>query len=235
MKAGKKEKSTKDKSSGWNGTKIALVVLGVLFVFVMIFTSMGMSWITSLKAAKAGDVAQVDYTIYDDDQRVVLTSNQRIYNVSVQQGHVSWLTSQLTTQVNASGTEELVPVPSFSYTYGQAEYALFSPETDAITQGLVGMRQGETKRIAFEQLPGFQRELTSEQFDAVGGNFTNAKVGDQIMLAFTVSPAVNVENNTSLQFAVRTGYLIGKTVDSVIVNYGYPYADVTLLQLQSRS
>ena len=81
-----KSRSTTKKSSNWNGTKIALVVVGVAFVVFMIVSSLGMSWMSSLKGAKPGDIATISYTIFDDKNRPIVTTNLDLYNQTTKKG-----------------------------------------------------------------------------------------------------------------------------------------------------
>ena len=234
MKSDKKGKPAAKKGS-WTSSwaKIFLVMGSILFVGVMIITSMGSNWLVTMKPAKTGDTAVVDLTIRDAEGRPVLTTNERIYNASFQKGEIVWLAGPLTLTVNSTTTEMITPIPVYRHDYGEASFGLFGMELNQISASLAGMKQGGTQKIAFPDSDQFQREMNPEQFAQIGGNFSTAIPGDQLLLAFTTTPMINIDENSTPQYAFRTSLITGKTGGNITVSYGYPSADISIVRLNS--
>ncbi len=234
MTSGKKGKTTpgaKKSGKGMNWTKAAMIVLGVGFVMVMIVTSLGTGWLVTMKPAQDGDVAYCDVTLKDDLGRTVFTTNQRIWNVTLEQGNLAWLANPMAVPVNISSGNLVEPIPAYLPGTGQSSFAFLGPEYNQIATGLIGMKEGETRRIRFEETTAFRREMTEEEFTGIRGNFTRAQVGDQLVFGFTTEPMIGAQDNTTPGYALRTVTVVNKTADTVTVVYGYSSADVTILRL----
>jgi hypothetical protein len=234
-KKGKNTTGTRKSGSGFSWTKAAMVIGGIGFVVVMIVSSLGSGWLVGMKPAQSGDVAYCDVTLKDNQGRTVFTTNQRIFNATIEKGNLAWLAAPMAFPVNVT-TENLVePVTAYIPGGGQTSFAFLGPEYNEIALGLIGMKDGETRRIPFEQNTGFQREMTEEEFAGIGGNFTQAQVGDQLIFGFTTAPMIGAEDNTTPGYALRTVTVSNKTGETVTVVYGYSAADVTILQLSRAS
>ena len=95
------EKKQKEKSvAQWK--KIVVIGACVLFVVLMIVSGMGSSWISALAVVKPGDVAVVDYTLYDAGGNAVITTNSQVKSML--------LTKQITLTANQSLAHSLYPV-----------------------------------------------------------------------------------------------------------------------------
>ena len=81
---GEKKKKEESKKK-W--TKIGLIILAVLFVVVMVVSSMGTNWITGLAPIRAGDSVVIDYTIYDAAGNPLVTTSQQVYQQAAQAGN----------------------------------------------------------------------------------------------------------------------------------------------------
>jgi len=234
-KKGKNTPGTKKSGTGFNWTKAAMVIFGVSFVVIMIVTSLGTGWLVKMKPAQSGDVAYCDVTLKDDRGRTVFTTNQRIFNATLEQGNLAWLASPMAVPVNVT-TENLVePIPAYFPEVGQTSFAFLGPEYNQIAEGLTGMNEGESRRIPFEQNTGFQREMAEEEFAGIGGNFTEVQVGDQLIFGFTTAPMIGAEDNTTPGYALRTVTVSNKTANTVTVVYGYSAADISILRLSRAS
>ena len=230
-KKGKNTPGAKKSGAGVNWTRAAMVILGVGFVVVMIVTSLGTGWLVGMKPAQSGDVAYCDVTLKDEQGRTVFTTNQRIWNATLEQGNLAWLANPMAVPVNLS-TENLVePIPAYFPGGGQTSFAFLGPEYNQIAVSLIGMKEGETRRIPFEETTSFQREMTEEEFAGIGGNFTEARAGDQLIFGFTTSPMISADDNTTPGYALRTVTVTNKSEETVTVVYGYSAADVTILRL----
>jgi hypothetical protein len=163
----------------------------------------------------------------------VLTTNQRIFNASFEKRELVWYTNPLTMTVNSTTTDMINPVSVYRYDYGGASFGLFGTELNQISASLEGMKQGETQKIVLPHSEQFEREMNPEEFAQIGGNFSTAMTGDQLLLAFTTTPMINLEDNSTPQYAFRTSLITGKTSGNVTVNYGYPTADISIVRLHS--
>ena len=236
MKEQKKGKSTK--KSSWNWTQIGMVVFGVAFVFIMIFSSLGMGWLTSMKPAAAGDVAQVSYTIRDSQNRPVLTSDLRLYNATIEKGDIIMMTSVLNVPVNATSENKIIIIPAYIQGYS-ANAGLLVYEWDIIAKDLLGMKTGESKTITFPMLDGVEMQMTAEEFNQLfnqtGYDFNTFKLNDQILLPMVNQPNINFDDtDTPDDYFLRVGYIREKTNDTITINYAYSTAEINLVQLNNR-
>ena len=236
MKEQKKGKSTK--KSSWNWTKIGMVVFGVAFVFIMIFSSLGMGWLTSMKPAVTGDVAQVSYTIRDSQNRPVLTSDLRLYNATIEKGDIIMMTSVLNVPVNATSENKIIIIPAYIQGYS-ANAGLLVYEWDIIAKDLLGMKTGESKTITFPMLDGVEMQMTAEEFNQLfnqtGYDFNTFTLNDQILLPMVNQPNINLDDtDTPDDYFLRVGYIREKTNDTITINYAYSTAEINLVQLNNR-
>ncbi len=230
MKSGKSGKSTQKSSPGFTWTKVLIVIGCIAFAAIMIITSLGSSWLVAVKPAKAGDTAYVDITLKDDLGRPLFTTNQKVYNSTIQSGSVIMLARAMSIPINITSSNLIDPVPAFLPGAGQVSFAFLGPEYNQIAQSLTGMKEGETKTVTLAREESYQRTLTPEQFNQMGGNFSEAKEGDLLILGFTTTPMLATDNNTTPQYALRAVPVTSKSTDNVTVNYGYSRADITLLK-----
>jgi len=224
---GKKKKKT---ASRWTAKKIGIIILCVGFAVIMVVSSLGTGWLISLNPITSGDNVVVGVSVYDGMNRPVLTTSSRTFNATFEEGGIVWMCGQFAMRANGTSQKELISIPCFNYYYGEAKYALFSPEWDTIARNLEGMKQGESKRVQMPSLYGFQREMTPDEFAKIGGNFTTVMTGDQIILAFAENPEAEYDENVTPSYLIRTGYITGKTNDTVSVNYAYPVAEISVVQ-----
>ena len=103
------------------------------------------------------------------------------------------------------------------------------------SQGITGMKKGEMKTVTFMTDSSFTRHMTVEEFQGIGGNYTEALIGDPFLLAFVENPVINLENTTDPDLYIsRIGYVTGKDPDGVNINFGYASAEITLDQLNNK-
>jgi FKBP-type peptidyl-prolyl cis-trans isomerase 2 len=231
----KEKKPTQTKGGISRLNKILLVAIGLFFVGAMILSGMGTSWITGMKSAQPGDTATIDYTIKDSDGNVVITTSPSIFNATLKSGGMAFLTSRMSIGVNSTAAKEIIKVPVYHPQVGQLQFGLFSPEVDAISQGLTGMKKGEMKTVPLMSDPSFSRHMTVEEFQGIGGNYTNVRIGDPFLLAFVEQPIVNLDNTTNPDLYIsRIAYVTGKDPDGITVNFGYGRAEIILDQLNNK-
>jgi hypothetical protein len=235
MKPDKKGKTAK-KNGSWTTSwaKIFLVMGCILFVGVMIITSLGTNWLVTMKPAQSGDTTVVDITLKDALGRPVFTTNEGIYTQAVGKNQTVWLAKYLTVTVNRTTNNLVEPVPATLSGQETQYFAFLGPEMNQITANLVGMKEKSTKQITFVKNPQFQNVTTREGFESIGGNFSSVEENQQMIFGLTI-PSVNGDENSTPQYALRTVTLKNKTNESVTIDYGYTTADITILKLTRTS
>lgn len=233
MKSDNKVKTDKKKSGGMDWKKAVFIIAGVLFVVTMIASSLGTGWLVGMKTIQPGDSVVVEYTLRDSDGRPVLTTSERIYTPAYQNGQLVWYTGPLSLIAGATTPEMIVPVPAFRDDYGDADFGLFGQEQNQIAARLAGMKQGETQRITLTGTDQYRQEITGETFDEMGGNFSAAGIGDQFPLAFMTSVVENEDDTTTAKYALRIASVTGKDEQNISFSYGYPVADISIVQFTS--
>lgn len=224
---GKKKKKT---ASRWTAKKIGIIILCVGFAVIMVVSSLGTGWLLTLNPITSGDNVVVGVTFFDGMDRPVLTTSSRTFNATSEEGGIVWMCGQFAMRANGTSQKELISIPCFNYYYGEAKYALLSPEWNTIARNLEGMKQGESKRVQMPSLYGLEENMTPDKFARIGGNFSTVMENDQIILFIPENPNVTMNENTTPNLLIRTGYIKDKTADSVLVNYAYPVAEISVVQ-----
>jgi len=215
----KKQKEAAQKK--WK--KVLFVILAVLFVVVMVVSSMGSNWISGLAPVRAGDQVVIDYTIYDTVGNPLLTSNQQLYTQLAQSGKGILYTKQLTLTANHSLTQGIFPVPVYSSKSGNwTNFGLFSPEYDALTYGIVGMRVNEKKSVVFTTNTSLSRLFSPSE---IPYNLSSYQIGDTV--AIGLSQNGTAANSSNAPF--RIGEVSRISSAGIVVNFGYPNADVSIV------
>lgn len=220
------QKTPKGDDKAW--LKWAYVGVALLVAVAMVGTYLAPIFGSSQKA-KVGNTAAIGYTIRGEDGRPIITTDQNLFSSEYQKGNLVLLTRGLTMPVGARVSGENVAVLPVEYPPDFADVGLLGFETNAISEGLVGMRPGETKVIGFSYGENnLEANLSREDADGIGLNFTERKVGDVVALGLTKSPDLPMGNDTSEAPALRFGKVTGKTDDSLVIVYRYGSAEVTL-------
>jgi hypothetical protein len=224
----KESRNTKD-SKNW--AKIGFVAFGVFFAAAMILTYMS-PMIGAFKTVKANETVIVDYTLRDSNGDPVVTSNQQLFSTAGKQGLPVFFTQPILIRAGEIGNDPLISVPAYNAATGwEIPYALLGLEIDEISQGIVGTRVGDTKTITFSFADDLQVNMTPEEFNGVGGNFTAAKIGDPVPLVFMISPTIASEDSNQTQpdnSSIRLAKVIVKDNSSIIVSHRYATADVSV-------
>lgn len=220
------QKTPKGDDKAW--LKWAYVGVALLVAVAMVGTYLAPIFGSSQKA-KVGNTAAIGYTIRGEDGRPIITTDQNLFSSEYQKGNLVLLTRGLTMPVGARVSGENVAVLPVEYPPDFADVGLLGFETNAISEGLVGMRPGETNVIGFSYGENnLEANLSREDADGIGLNFTERKVGDVVALGLTKSPDLPMGNDTSEAPALRFGKVTEKTDDSLVITYRYGSAEVTL-------
>jgi hypothetical protein len=234
-KGSKTAKESRNTKGSRNWAKIGFVAFGVFFAAAMILTYMS-PLIGAFDTIKANETVIVDYTIRDSDGNPIVTSSQQIFSTAGQQGLPIFYTQAMVLKAGEIGADPLVSVPAYNTRTGwEIPYAFAGLEIDDISQGVVGMRPGETKNIKFSFSDPLDVNMTAAEFDyIIGGNFTETQIGDSVPLIFTINKGISDgSSNETANSSVRFGKVIEKGDTSLVVSHRYASADVTVQEYNS--
>jgi hypothetical protein len=211
--------------------KMLFVAAAILFVVVMVVSSMGMNWISGLAPIKPGDAVLVDYTIYDSTGRPFLTTDQQVYKEQVAKGASLLFAKQLTLTANQSYRQALFPVLVYSPMNGGSyqEFALYNPEYAAISNAVVGMKANEKKKVILPTSGTMTTLLSPEDLEKTQIDINSLEVGDSLLLGVSENPEAMAGNTSAVSY-VRLAQVVRVSTAGIIVDFSYPSADVTVVQ-----
>lgn len=213
--------------------KVLFVSVGVLFVVLMVVSSMGTSWLNVFQTVKPGAVVVTDVTITDDQNRPVLTTSESVYMNGVKENRSVFLVSPFVLDAGLPYTDTVKTVPIVAPQAG-VNYTLFGEEYNAMTMGVTGMHPGGTKTIPLGGNVTEERNYTAEEFEQLGGDFGNTSIGDEMVLSFVENPAALYDNTTTPSYALRTTHVVNRTDDSLVLSFSHARADLTVSQVRSQ-
>ncbi len=219
------EKKQKEKTvAQWK--KFVVVGACVLFVVLMIVSGMGSGWISAFSVIKPGDVAVIDYTLYDAAGNSVLTTSST--------GKAMLLSKQISLTANQSLAHSIYPIPVSSTKASIAtQFALFRPEYDAISAAVIGMKVNEQKRVTLSQKGTMNQLWSPELLKRNGVNLSEIAVGDVLTMGVSDNPEEMATNSSSLSY-LRVGEVSSKSPEGVVVDFGYPTADIRIVSINGR-
>jgi len=216
-------------------TKVLAIVVGVLFVVLMVVSSLGSSWISSVASVKPGDVVVVDYTIKDAQGKPLVTTDAQVYKQAISSGSNILYSKQLTMTANQSAASSIYPVQVYSEDSGwSTQFALFGNEYSAISNGIVGMRVNGQKTIPLSENKPMTQVWSAEQLEAHNVNFSALRVGNILALGVSQNPDAAYSNSTS-EYYMRLGEITNKTEGDITLDFSYPSVDVTVVSVNKAS
>ncbi|ACL17791.1 hypothetical protein [Methanosphaerula palustris] len=227
------QKATQPTTANWK--KILVIGVGVLFVVLMVVSSMGMSWLNTFSTVQNGSVVTADLTIRDDLGRPIITSDKVVYAAAAKQNQTVLLTNQLT--VPAGGVYDNTSMQSLPVTAPQsANFTVFGDEYQRLVDGLIGMHVNQMKTVPFDQNSSETQNVTisSAQFEQLGMNFTNATINEQVVLsrAEGLDDTTDV-NATPTGYSLRTTKVVDKSADNLTLSFAYKGVDLTVASIAS--
>jgi hypothetical protein len=228
------EKKQKEKTiAQWK--KIVVIGACVLFVVLMIVSGMGYGWISAFKVVKPGDVAVIDYTLYDAGENPIMTTDQQLFKQATSQGKSVLLSKQISLTANQSLAHPLFPVQVSSTSSGRlVQFALFKPEYDAMSSGIVGMKVNEQKRVTFFSNTTMTQLWSPEQLARNRVNISDINIGDILSMGVSDNPEEMATNTSALTY-MRLGEVSMKTAQGVVVDFGYPAADLRIYSINGNN
>jgi len=225
----KKQETKKDKDRQKMLSKIFVVFI---LISCVIGFSLTASFFNIFKTAEQGNYVIVDYTLNFEDGIPIISSSQSVVQDAYQNGFPTALSGSLVLQAGVPQSEKIIPVEAYVYPDGMTEYALFDIELDTISNSVIGMHQGDVKKINFDFAQDLTDNMSSFAYNAIGGNFSQAQTGMLVPLAFNYYPDENGETSNNSVKLERPSVIIGKTDDALILRYGYAVADIQLREIQ---
>jgi len=221
----KKEESTKLVS------KILIVSVCLLFVGLMILSGMGTSWLSIFTVVKPGDTVVIDYTLYNAGGNPILTTDQQLYVKTASTSGGLVLSKQIAITANQTLSRSLYPVQIYTSGSGWSkQFAIFSPEYDAISNGILGMKMNEQKRISIPSGNSMTQEWTTDQLMLNKVNISDISIGDVLAMGVSDNPEAEVSNTSAITY-IRSGEITQKTQSGVVVDFGYPVAEVRVVSI----
>jgi flagellar basal body-associated protein FliL len=226
------EKKQKQATKNWY--KVLAIIGCILFVVLMVVSSMGSSWVNFFSVIKPGDTVTIDYTIRDARGSPIVTTDQQLYTTVAGSGYGLFFGKQLVIQANQSTTKGVIPLPVYYREEGWSKsFALFGAEHDAITMGVIGMKQNEQKTITMPFKDSMTQAWSADQLTRNGVNLSEVQVGDSISMGVSDSPEL-ATNTTPQTVYIRIGEVTKKTSEGVVINFGYPAIDVRIVAISKQ-
>jgi len=224
------EKKQKQQTKNW--IKALVVIACVTFVVLMVLSGMGSGWISFFSVIKPGDTVTLDFTIRDQNGQPLVTTDQQLYRQMTSSAGGIFFSKQLVLQANQSATKEIIPIPVYTPQSGwSTSFALFGGEYDAISEGIIGMKQNEQKTITIPFTDSMFRVWSVAQLKSNGLNLSDINIGDSIPMEVTDTPPELARNTTPQVFYTRIFVVTKKTADGVTFGYGYPAIDVRIISI----
>jgi hypothetical protein len=216
-------------------TVYQVVIVGacVLFVILMVLSGMGSSWLNMFTVVKPGDTVVVDFTFYDISGSPLLTTNQGLYTQLAGKGVNIIFARQLSVTAGRNLTSSLTPIQIYTSDSGWTRsFAIFGTEYDEISTAVTGLKTGDQRRI---RLPNASLSQTwsKEMLDRNKVSLDSLSLGDSLAMAVSDKPE-EMESNTSVTYS-RIGEITNKSADGVVVDFGYPYVDITVTAINPKS
>ena len=212
-------------------SKILIVGVCLLFVGLMILSGMGTSWLSIFTVVKPGDTVVIDYTLYNAGGNPILTTDQQLYVKTASTSGGLVLSKQIAITANQTLSRSLYPVQIYTSGSGWSkQFAIFSPEYDAISNGIVGMKMNEQKRISIPSGNSMTQEWTTDQLMLNQVNISDISIGDVFAMGVSDNPEAEVSNTSAITY-IRTGEITQKTQSGVVVDFGYPVAEVRVVSI----
>lgn len=215
--------------------KVLAVIVGVVFVVLMVVSSMGSSWISGIASVKPGDTVVVDYTLRDAQGHAIVTSSSSLYKQLAGQGSNVLYSKQLTLTANQSLATPLFPVQVYSTSSGWAsQFALFASEYNTMSNGIVGLRVSDQKTISLDSGKPMTQFWSTEQLENNNMSLSQMSVGQLIALGVSDNPEAGAGNSTATYYT-RVGEITNKTSEGITLDFAYPTADITVVSINKAS
>jgi hypothetical protein len=215
--------------------KILVVGACVLFVVLMIVSGMGYGWLTMFNSVKPGEAAVIDYTIYTSAGEPIVTTDTNLYKQVVSTGKGILAAKQISVTANTSLRESIYPLQVYTSVNGwDNAFALHAPEYNAISSELVGMKVNQQKKIILPTTSSMVQLWTKEDLMTRNLSIDDFNVGDLVTMGERETPEGATANSSVITY-MRIGEVTRKTAAGVVVDPGYPTAEIRVVSISGRS
>jgi len=213
--------------------QVLVVCACVFFVILMILSGMSSHWLSIFTVVKPGDRVVVDYTFFDANGNPVLTDDLQSYTQLAQAGKSVVFGKNISVIAGQNGVKLVYPVPIYIPNSGWTEqFGVFENEYNAIGAAVTGMKSGDHKRISITNgsiVQQWQRDKVGKAL-----NWDALNIGDALTMAVSDMPQENITDTNATTY-VRIGVITAKTNDSMLVDSGYPAADISISAINPSS
>ena len=234
----KKEKEKKKERFPWQKILIIAfaVVLSMMFILNYLMTA---GTLLYFRGVRVNDSVTIGFTLRDANGQPVLTTDQNLYQTALARGYLVFITSPLTVRAGYIGNPPYTGVQAENYyvsrSTDQVKFGLLGQELDELDAAVLGMKTGDTKTIHFTFSDPLTLSMTKQEFTSMGGNFTNAELGDLIPIGISQAPMVeglDAYNSTPTNAVLRIAIVVNKTSGGLEVEHRYPSADITVAEFK---
>ena len=227
------EKKKKEESSK-KLKKILVVIACAFFAAVMVISSMGSQWIGGIRPIQAGDTVVLDYTIFDSFGNPVATTNQQLWTQTLKEGKGILLAKQISMAANQSAATTVVPISVYSQQNGwDNSFAMFNSEYNMISQGIVGMKDGDKKNITMPGAMPMVQTWPAASLARQNISISTLRVGDQLAMGVSENQSAIASNNTGSSY-IRLAEITNISSDGIAISFGYPVYQVTIASVNGR-
>ena len=178
-------------------------------------------------SVKPGDTVVIDFTFFDAVGNPILTTDQNLYNQTSANTSGLVLARQISVTSDQTLTGSVYPVRIYTPGSGWIkQFAIFSPEFNAISAGIVNMKTNEKKRITIPSGNSMTQNWGTDQLSSNNVNITDIHIGDILAMGISDRPT----GGDPIMY-VRIGEVTQKSVSNVIVDFGYPVVEVKVISI----
>jgi hypothetical protein len=211
-----------EKKQPFNWSKVFVVLLCVVIAFAMVATYLS-PVVGSMRTIRPNESVTADITIRDLRGNPLVTTSEQVYSSAPFRG---FLLRQPMILTAGNKSAEVVNVDAYNEGTGWVRFSLLWLEVDEMNDAIIGMRKGESKSVKFAFENPLMMNVSAEDFESIGGNFTRAQVGDWFPIGFSAAP---VEGTGQPQAGnVRLANVLEKTNDTLVITYRYDSVDITI-------
>jgi hypothetical protein len=175
----------------------------------------------------------VDYTFYDISGTPLLTTNQQMYTKLAAKGSSILFGRQLSVTPGQNLTKSLYPVQIYTSDGGWTQsFAIFGTEYDAIGQTVIGMKTGDQKRVGLPNT-SLTQSWSKETLIRNNVSIDLMNVGESLAMGVSDKPE-EMTSNASVTYT-RIGEITSKSADGIVIDFGYPYVDITVTAINPTS
>ena len=142
------------------------------------------------------------------------------------------LTNRYVMRAGSIQTDQITPVSAYVAGDGVVQFALYDVELNAISAKTVGMHVNDVARVNFDFSNNMLYNMSSIVYSMIGGNFSNAQVGQIVPLTITYNTTTTTGVDNSTASLRRPAVIVDKTDDMLTMKYGYDYAQIQVAQIQ---